>query len=205
LKRFVKAELLDRAMRRLVLASSSPYRRKLLARLGLPFETAAPRIDESARPGETPAMTALRLAREKADALAPRFPDAFIVGSDQVAELDGLPLGKPLTHANALNQLRKCSGRTVDFHTALCLLDAVSGTARVVGALNRIRFRTLDEDEIERYLHREQPYDCAGSAKADGYGIVLVDAWEGDDPNALIGLPLIRLVGMLRDAGFRLP
>jgi 7-methyl-GTP pyrophosphatase len=192
-------------MQRLVLASTSPYRRALLARLEIPFETEAPHIDETPHDGEAPAATALRLAREKAAALLPGFPDAFIVGSDQVAELDHRPLGKPLTHANAVHQLRLCSGRTVEFHTGLCLLDAASGAAQVAAAVNRVRFRKLDEDEIERYLRREQPYDCTGSAKADAFGIVIIEALQGDDPNALIGLPLILLVDMLRRAGFRLP
>lgn len=192
-------------MQRLILASTSSYRRELLARLGIPFETAAPRVDETPRAGEAPAATASRLARAKADALAHDFPDALIVGADQVAELDRQPLGKPLTHANAVRQLCLCSGRTVDFHTGLCLLDAATGAAEVAVAVNRVRFRRLDADEIERYLRREQPYDCTGSAKADAFGIVLIEALEGDDPNALIGLPLIRLADMLRQAGFRLP
>jgi septum formation protein len=192
-------------MQQLVLASTSPYRRELLARLGIPFETSAPYVDETPRHGEAPAATALRLAREKAAAVVPHFPDAFIVGSDQVAELDGRPVGKPLTHVNAVQQLRLCSGRTVEFHTALCLLDSTTGAAQVASALNRVRFRKLTEEEIDRYLRRDQPYDCTGSAKADAFGIVLVEALQGDDPNALIGLPLILLVDMLRRAGFRLP
>jgi septum formation protein len=193
------------AMQRLVLASTSPYRRELLGRLGIPFATAAPDVDETPRDGEAPSATALRLAREKAEALAPDFPDALIVGGDQVAELDRRPLGKPLTHANAVRQLRLCSGRTVEFHTGLCLLDAANRTAQAAVARNRVRFRKLDDDEIDRYLRREQPYDCAGSAKADAFGIVLIEALEGDDPNALIGLPLILLAGMLRRAGVKLP
>jgi septum formation protein len=192
-------------MQQLVLASSSPYRRDLLARLRIPFETASPQIDESPRDAEAPADTALRLAREKAAALAPRFPDALIIGADQVAELDNRPLGKPGTHANALCQLRMCSGRAVAFHTGLCLLNASTGSARVAVALNRVRFRNLDEGEIERYLRREQPYDCTGSAKADAFGIVLIHEIEGNDPNALVGLPLILLVDMLRSAGLSLP
>jgi septum formation protein len=192
-------------MQRLVLASSSPYRRKLLAQLGIPFETAAPNIDETPRDGEVPEATALRLASEKAAALAPRFRDAFIVGSDQVAEVDHEPLGKPVTHLNAMRQLRLCSGRVVEFHTGLCLLNASTGAAEVGCAANLVRFRTLNEDEIDRYLRHEQPYDCVGSAKVDGFGIVLIESLEGYDPNALIGLPLILLVNMLRRAGFRLP
>jgi MAF protein len=201
---FVKEDV-ALSMARLVLASTSPYRRELLARLGVPFETAAPGVDETPRVGEPPAATANRLAREKAAALAQRFPDAFIVGADQVAEIDGEALGKPLSHAVAVRQLRRCSGRTVDFHTGVCVLDAASGTMEVEVTRNRVRFRPLDEGEIERYLQCEQPYDCAGSAKVEGYGIVLIEALEGEDPNALIGLPLIRLAAMLRRAGFRLP
>jgi septum formation protein len=192
-------------MQRLVLASTSPYRRELLARLGMPFETAAPGVDETPYAGEAPAATARRLAREKASALARDFPDALIIGSDQVAELDHRPLGKPLTHVNAAQQLKLCSGRTVEFHTGLCLLHAATGTAQVGSVANRVRFRQLDEDEIERYLRSEQPYDCTGSAKVDALGIVLLEAVEGEDPNALIGLPLILLVDMLRRAGLRLP
>jgi septum formation protein len=192
-------------VQRLILASSSPYRRELLARLGIPFESAAPSIDEAALRGEAPGATALRLAQEKSKAIATRFPDALIVGSDQVAELSGFALGKPLTHENALRQLQKCSGRTVDFHTGLCLLDAPSGEHQSALALNRVRFRTLALDEIERYLNRERPYDCCASAKAEGFGIVLIESVEGDDPNALIGLPLIMLVDMLRRAGIALP
>lgn len=192
-------------MQRLVLASTSPYRRELLFRLGLPFETAAPEVDETPRAGELPAATARRLAREKAAAVAGDFPDALIIGADQVAEIDGEALGKPLTHANAVRQLRRCSGRSIDFHTALCLLDAATGSAELELACNRVRFRRLDDDAIERYLRREQPYDCAGSAKVEGFGIVLIEALEGDDPNALIGLPLIRLAALLRRAGFDLP
>lgn len=192
-------------MQRLVLASTSPYRRELLARLGMPFETAAPGVDETPHAGEAPAATARRLAREKASALAHDFPDALIIGSDQVAELDHRPLGKPLTHVNAVQQLKLCSGRTVEFHTGLCLLHAATGTAQVGSVVNRVRFRQLDEGEIERYLRREQPYDCTGSAKVDALGIVLLEAVEGEDPNALIGLPLILLADMLRRAGLRLP
>jgi len=192
-------------MQRLVLASSSPYRRNLLARLGIPFESASPEIDESPLPGETPGATAMRLAQDKSKALAPRFPAALIVGSDQVAELDARALGKPLTHENAMLQLRACSGRSVEFHTGLCLLDSATGAKQTAVASNRVRFRNLADDEIERYLNREQPYDCTGSAKADAYGIVLIESIEGDDPHALIGLPLIRLVDMLRRAGIVLP
>ena len=192
-------------MQRLILASSSRYRRDLLARLGIPFESASPDIDESPLAGEAPAATALRLAHDKSIALAPRFPDALIVGSDQVAEVGSRALGKPLTYENAVRQLQACAGRTVAFHTGLCLLDAPTGACQTAVAVNRVRFRNLATDEIERYLKREQPYDCTGSAKADAYGIVLIESFEGEDPNALIGLPLILLVHMLRRVGIVLP
>ena len=143
-------------MQRLVLASTSPYRRELLGRLGIPFATAAPDVDETPLDGEAPSATALRLAREKAEALAPDFPDALIVGGDQVAELDRRPLGKPLTHANAVRQLRLCSGRTVEFHTGLYLLDAANRTAEAAVARNRVRFRQLDDDEIDRVRFTER-------------------------------------------------
>lgn len=192
-------------MQRLVLASTSPYRRELLARLGLPFDTAAPHVDETAHAGEAPTATARRLAWAKAQAMVRAFPDALIVGCDQVAEIDGDAVGKPHTHAHAVRQLRRCSGRMVDFHTAICLLDAATGSKELAIAHNRVHFRHLDDNAIERYLRREQPYDCAGSARVEGFGIVLIEALEGEDPNALIGLPLIRLAAMLRRAGFDLP
>ena len=192
-------------MQQLVLASGSAHRKRLLSLLNLPFEAVAPDLDEAPFPGETPRATAARLAEEKAAALAPRFPDALIIGSDQVGELEGEHLGKPLTHERAVQQLRRCSGRTVLFHTALCLLDAHTGMRQNAIATNEVRFRKLRDAQIERYLLREQPYDCTGSAKADAFGIVLIEAMRGDDPNALIGLPLIRLVNMLREAGIPLP
>jgi septum formation protein len=192
-------------VQRLVLASSSPYRRELFARLGIPFESAAPDIDECPLRGEAPSETALRLAREKAIAIERRFPEALIVGSDQVADLGGRSLGKPLTHENAVRQLQACSGQTVVFHTGICLLDTATNASQTAVALNRVRFRSLTSDQIERYLARERPYDCTGSAKADAYGIVLIESFEGADPNALVGLPLILLVDMLRRAGIELP
>lgn len=192
-------------MRRLVLASGSPYRKALLERLSIPFLTVSPDLDESVLPGEAPEVTARRLSETKARRIEPRYPDALIIGSDQVAELDGIPLGKPLTHENAVRQLTRCSGRTVVFHTGLCLLDTATGNCEVAVARNEVLFRTLTALEIERYLDREQPYDCAGSAKAEGFGIVMIERLSGDDPNALIGLPLILLIGMLRRAGVQLP
>lgn len=193
------------APRRLILGSSSPYRRELLQRLRLPFECHSPSIDESPQPGEAPADTARRLALAKALAVAAQQPGAVVIGSDQVAELDGQPLGKPGNHERALTQLRAMSGRQVHFHTAVAALDA---QGHCVGeALNtvRVRLRTLSEAEIEHYLRAEQPYDCAGSAKVEGLGITLLEAVESDDPTALIGLPLIATTTLLRRAGFALP
>lgn len=189
----------------LVLASGSAYRRQLLSRLGLAFEAVAPDIDEAPLAGEAPRATAVRLARLKAQALSTRFPTARIIGSDQVAVLDGEPVGKPGNHANAVAQLRAASGMEMVFHTALCLLDAETGKVQETVAENFVKFRTLADDEIERYLRREQPYDCAGSAKSEGLGIALLEWNRGDDPNALIGLPLIALVSMLRAAGVFVP
>ncbi|MEO5861987.1 MAG: Maf family nucleotide pyrophosphatase [Burkholderiales bacterium] len=185
----------------LVLASSSLYRQELLKRLRLPFTAVSPDIDESPAPGETPPATALRLAEEKARALAARFPDALIIGSDQVAELDGLAIGKPGDHADAVKQLTAASAHTVYFHTALCLLDAGVGQAQTKIATNEVKFRALTPEQIERYLLAEKPYDCAGSAKSEGLGITLIESIRGDDPNALIGLPLIELTTMLMRAG----
>jgi septum formation protein len=191
--------------RRLVLASTSRYRCELLARLGLAFETARPAADEAPLPGETPAATALRLSAEKAKSVAPQFPDALVVGSDQVADCGGRPVGKPGDHARAVEQLTQLSGRTVVFHTGVALLDTASG--RCTSALVDVRstFRTLSREEIESYLRREQPYDCAGSVKSEALGITLFDRIESDDPSALVGLPLIKLAAMLRDAGVRVP
>lgn len=189
----------------LVLASTSPYRRDLLQRLGVPFEVVAPQVDETPRPGERPAEIAERLSLEKAAAVAARRPDALVIGSDQTATLDDTGLiGKPGAHDRAVEQLRAASGRTVTFHTGLCLWrpDAPPEVDRVV---TRVRFRRLDDAEIERYLRAERPYDCAGSARAEGLGIALLEAQEGPDPTALIGLPLIRLSAMLRAAGIALP
>lgn len=173
----------------------------LLGRLGMPFESASPGTDEQALPAEAPADTALRLARLKAHAVAPRFQDALIVGADQVASCDGAILDKPGTHANAVRQLTALSGRTARFDTAVAVLDARGGamSSRVVPCV--VRFRRLSAAQIEAYLVREQPYDCAGSAKSEGLGIALIAAIEGEDPTALIGLPLIALTEMLRQAG----
>lgn len=185
----------------LVLASTSPYRKELLARLGLPFETASPDTDEAPLPGETPPATALRLAETKARAVRQRFPDALIIGSDQVAHIGDETFGKPGTHDKAVAQLRRLSGRSVDFVTGLCLLDAAKDTARSVNVVTRVRFRPLSDTLIENYLRAERPYNCAGSAKSEGLGIALIARLECDDPTALVGLPLIALCDLLAEAG----
>ena len=187
--------------RRLVLASTSAYRRSLLERLGLPFACAAPGVDESPRDGEAPADTARRLAQAKAAAVATGFPDALIIGSDQVASLGALRLDKPGNHANAVRQLQTLSSQTARFDTAVCVLDAKHGTARSRLVACRVTFRPLSAAMIEAYLRREQPYDCAGSAKSEGLGIALIARIETEDPTALIGLPLIALTALLAEAG----
>jgi septum formation protein len=189
--------------RALVLGSTSVYRRELLGRLRLPFSVEAPHVDETPLVGETPAALARRLAAAKAAAVARRHPAAVVIGSDQVADLDGEPLGKPGNHANATAQLQRMRGRTLVFHTALSVVCEDSGFAQHDLAPVTVRFRELDDAEIEAYLRAEQPYDCAGSARSEGAGIALLDAIESDDPTALIGLPLIRTCRMLRAAGLR--
>ena len=186
---------------RLVLASTSPYRRELLQRLRLPFVVIAPEVDESAAPGEAPPALAQRLALAKANAVAEREPNAIVIGSDQVAELDGVALGKPGSHDRATQQLRSMSGRAVRFHTAVAVARLSSRFLQQALVTVTVRFRQLSNHEIERYLLLEQPYDCAGSAKCETLGIVLADAIESDDPTALVGLPLIRTSAMLRAAG----
>lgn len=187
----------------LVLASTSPYRRELLQRLDIPFEVAAPDIDETPLAGEGPADTALRLAQAKAMALATRYPGALIIGSDQVATLDNQQIGKPGTHERAVAQLQQMRGRTVVFHTALALYDSRNGTTQLADVQTEVRFRNVTDEFIDTYLRKEQPYNCAGSAKSEGLGIVLIESMRGSDPNALIGLPLIELISMLQNAGFR--
>ena len=187
--------------RLIVLASTSKYRRELLTRLGLPFEVASPGVDETALPNEAPRDTARRLAEAKARAVAARFPLALVIGSDQVAVLEGATLGKPGNHANALRQLKTMRGKEIVFHTALCLCDAASSEAQTRVVPYRVRFRNYSDEQIERYLQREQPYDCAGSARCEGLGIALIAEMHGDDPNALIGLPLIALTEMLAAQG----
>jgi septum formation protein len=185
----------------LILASSSRYRAELLARLRLPFAIESPGIAEQARVGEPPAELAQRLAAEKATAVAQRHPAAIVIGSDQVAELDGQAIGKPHTHERAVEQLRAMRGRRVMFHTAVCVVRQDRGYRRTLLAPVTVVFRQLHDDEIERYLQIEQPYDCAGSAKCETLGIALLGAIESDDPTALVGLPLIRTCELLREAG----
>jgi len=190
--------------RRIVLASSSPYRRALLDRLRLPFEVHAPAVDESALPREPTRKTALRLAQAKARAAAPSYPGALIIGCDQVAELEGKALGKPGSHDNAVAQLKDMRGKDVVFHTALALLNAESGALQTAEVPTTVRFRNCSDREIEHYLELERPYDCTGSAKIEGLGIVLVERVTSDDPSALIGLPLMSLAAMLRKEGVAL-
>lgn len=187
--------------RPLVLASTSPFRCTLLERLGLPFITHAPETDESPQAGETAPVLVARLAQAKARSVAPAYPAALIIGSDQVAVLDGAFLGKPGGHAQAVTQLQQASGRIVTFYTGLCLLDSASDQCQTAVELFQVQFRCLTTTMIAAYLHREQPYHCAGSFKSEGLGIALFERLMGDDPTGLIGLPLIRLVRMLENAG----
>ena len=185
----------------LILASTSRYRRELLERLRLPFEVHAPDVDETPRPGEPPAALAQRLALAKAQAVSVRFPEAVVIGSDQVADLDGTPVGKPGAHELAVAQLRAMRGRSVVFQTAVAVIRASTGYVGAALAPVTVRFRALNDAEIERYLTTEKPYDCAGSAKAEALGIALLETIDSDDPTALIGLPLIRTCVLLRAAG----
>ncbi len=187
--------------RTLVLASTSPYRRELLARLGLPFDAASPGIDETPFPNESAADTCLRLAIAKAQALANSYPDALLIGSDQVALLDRVQLGKPGNHERAMLQLKTMRGKMVEFHTALALHDTASGQTLSSVDVTRVTMREYSDAQINAYLHREQPYDCAGSAKVEALGIAMINKVESVDPTALIGLPLISLVTMLSRAG----
>jgi septum formation protein len=187
--------------RALILASTSRYRSELLARLRLPFEVHAPDVDESPRPGEAPAALAVRLALAKARAVSVAHPNAVVIGSDQVADLDGEPIGKPGTHERAVAQLQRMRGRSVVFHTAVAVVCEASGFAGSALVPVTVRLRDVSNAEIERYLRTEQPYDCAGSAKCETLGIALLDAIVSDDPTALVGLPLIRTCALLRQAG----
>ena len=188
----------------LVLGSSSIYRRELLQRLQIPFEVCGPDIDETPLSGEMPGATALRLAESKAHAVATTYPDALIIGADQVAVLENALLGKPLTHENAVRQLRLLRGKEVTFHTALSLFNSRSARMQTRLILSHVKFRELSDQQIKNYLAREQPYHCAGSAKSEGLGIALIERITGDDPNALIGLPLIALVEMLAHEGIEI-
>jgi septum formation protein len=189
--------------KQLVLASSSIYRRQLLERLGLPFTIASPDVDESPLEHELPKAMTIRLAQLKASSIAKRFPEAWIIGSDQCADLHGQIIGKPGNHERALAQLKEMQGKTVVFHTSLCLLQGENQITLSIPT--RVRFRNLPDESLENYLRIEKPYDCAGSAKSEGMGIILLEQIESDDPTALIGLPLIALSGLLREAGFVIP
>jgi len=190
--------------RSVVLGSTSRYRRELMERLRLPFTVAAPHVDETPLPGETPKTLALRLALAKAQAVAALHPEAVVIGSDQVADLAGQPLGKPGEHERAVAQLRQMRGQTVIFQTALAVVCLATGFEQVDLAEVRVVFRDLSDEEIEAYLQAEKPYDCAGSAKSEGLGIALLESIDNDDPTALIGLPLIRTARLLRQAGVKL-
>ena len=192
------------ANRKLILGSTSIYRRELLGRLRIPFSVESPHVDEAAFPGETPEMLAQRLALAKAQAVAARFPDAIVIGSDQVADLHGTALGKPGEHARAVLQLRQMSGKLVIFQTAIAVVCLESGFYQQALASVKVQFRHLSESEIENYLQAEKPYDCAGSAKSEGLGIALLERIDNDDPTALVGLPLIRTATLLRAAGLDL-
>ncbi len=191
--------------RPVILGSTSPYRRELLARLRIPFDLVAPRVDEAPRAAERPKELACRLAMSKARAVAARFPQCVVIGADQVADLDGESIGKPMVHEVAASQLRRMSGKMVIFQTAVAVVCQATKFAQMDLAQVQVRFRELEDTEIETYLVAEQPYDCAGSAKSEGLGIVLLESIESDDPTALIGLPLIRICRMLRAAGVKLP
>lgn len=187
---------------KLILASSSIYRRELLTRLQLPFSCISPEVDETPLASELPQHTALRLAQAKAKKVAASHADALIIGCDQVATLDNQQLGKPLTHENATRQLRLMRGREVIFHSALCLYNAETQHMQAEVVPYLVKFRNLTDVQIESYLSKEQPYHCAGSAKSEGLGIAIIEKMTGDDPNALIGLPLIALINMLNNEGF---
>ncbi len=192
--------------RPLILGSTSRYRRELVERLNLPFTTVSPEVDETPLPGEAPGALALRLALAKAHAVGTLHPEAIVIGSDQVSDLHGQPMGKPGTHERAVEMLRAMRGQTVMFHTAVAVVCQATGFAQSDVAVIRTVFRSdLSDDAIERYLRAEQPYDCAGSAKSEGLGISLLDAIHSDDPTALIGLPMIRTCRMVRAAGIALP
>ncbi len=185
----------------LILASSSVYRRELLQKLQIPFSCVSPHVDETPLADEKPHETALRLCKEKAQKVGQEYPHALIIGCDQVATLDGEQLGKPLNHKNATKQLQMMRGREVTFYSALCLYNAATGSMQAENVPYLVRFRDLTDAQIENYLNKEQPYHCAGSAKSEGLGIALIERMIGEDPNALIGLPLIKLITMLQNEG----
>ena len=187
---------------KLVLASTSPFRKELLQRLDVPFDTASPDIDESAKTNETPTQLVARLSEEKAKAVAAQFPNSLVIASDQVATLDNVIIGKPGGHENAVKQLTNASGRKVVFYTGLCLLNTKTGNIQIEVIQFNVTFRKLTEKQIDSYLKKEQPYNCAGSFKSEGLGIALFEKMEGDDPSSLIGLPLISLIGMLGNEGY---
>jgi septum formation protein len=189
--------------KKLILASTSRYRKELLGRLGLAFETISPEVDEAPLPKETPELMAIRLAQAKALAVSLFNPSAYVIGSDQVVDLNGVAMGKPGDHANAMAQLQKLRGQTVKFHTAVCLAHA--GSAKTMNVITEVKFRQLEDAVLEAYLLAETPYDCAGSAKSEGLGICLLEYVRSDDSTALIGLPLITVCTLLRDAGFSIP
>ena len=189
--------------KKLILASTSRYRKELLGRLGLAFETISPEVDEAPLPKETPELMAIRLAQAKALAVSLSNPSAYVIGSDQVVDLNGVAMGKPGDHANAMAQLQKLRGQTVKFHTAICLAHA--GSAKTMNVITEVKFRQLEDAVLEAYLLAETPYDCAGSAKSEGLGVCLLEYVRSDDSTALIGLPLITVCTLLRDAGFSIP
>jgi MAF protein len=190
---------------KLILGSGSPFRRELLERLGIPFLTESPEIDERALDNESPEELVLRLAEEKARAAGQNHPDSLVIGSDQVACIDGEILGKPGNRENAIAQLERAAGKRVTFYTGLCLLNTASDQEQIACEQFHVHFRHLSREQIERYVDREQPYNCAGSFKSEGLGIALFERLEGDDPNSLIGLPLIRLIDMLAEEGIEMP
>lgn len=185
----------------LILASSSPFRRELLARLMIPFEVVVPQVDETARPSESPQLLVERLAIAKAQAVAATHPQALVIGSDQVAVHDGEIVGKPHTHERAVTQLQAASGKAVMLYTGLAVVNSMTGRVQSEVVPFRVLFRSLTLDQIENYLRKEQPYQCAGSVKSEGLGVALLERFEGDDPATLIGLPLIRLIRMLEHEG----
>ena len=189
--------------KKLILASTSKYRKELLGRLGLAFETISPEVDEAPLANETPELMAIRLAQAKALAVSLSNPSTCVIGSDQVVDLNGVAMGKPGDHKNAMAQLQKLRGQTVKFHTAVCVAHA--GSAKTVNVITEVKFRQLSDDVLEAYLLAETPYDCAGSAKSEGLGICLLEHVRSDDPTALIGLPLITVCSLLREAGFSIP